>query len=223
MVTGADILDRAATRVGARYVLGARVAKNDPNPADPWDCAELVSWAVYQATGRLVGCTDNAAAPDRADAYTGAWERDSRTNGVLRVPVDVALRTPGAVLLRAPAEGIGGHVALSDGKGGTVEAHSTRLGVIRGKATGRPWDCGVLLPWVAYETGPAPRRTLRLSTPRMTGEDVRVVQGVVGVDQDGVLGPDTARAVVAWQAAHGLVADGVVGPATWAAMSAGAV
>lgn len=219
MIPASRLVDLARLHIGERYVLGARVPLDLATATGPWDCAELVSWAVYQATGRIVGCTDNASAPDRADPYTGAWERDSHVNGLVRLSVEPACRTPGAILLRAPSEGIGGHIALSTGDGGTIEAYSSTRGVIAGTATGRRWDCGVLLPWVAYETGPAPRRMLRLSTPRMTGGDVRVVQGVVGVDQDGILGPDTARAVVAWQAAHGLVADGVVGPATWAAMA----
>lgn len=65
---------------------------------------------------------------------------------------------------------------------------------------------------------PAPR-TLRLATPRMRGEDVRVCQAAVGARPvDGVFGPGTRAAVVDFQRRSGLVADGVVGPRTWAAI-----
>jgi len=57
------------------------------------------------------------------------------------------------------------------------------------------------------------RRTLRLG---MRGEDVAYVQRFVGgTAADGVYGPDTARAVRAYQRMRGIAADGIVGPITW--------
>jgi len=46
----------------------------------------------------------------------------------------------------------------------------------------------------------------------------RMIQTMVGTTPDGDPGPLTARAVMAWQAAHGLDADGKVGPLTLAAI-----
>ena len=53
----------------------------------------------------------------------------------------------------------------------------------------------------------------------------RRLQQLLGVSADGEFGPITLRAVMAYQASHGLVADGIVGPATRAALglSAGPV
>jgi lysozyme family protein len=44
------------------------------------------------------------------------------------------------------------------------------------------------------------------------------VQAKLGVTADGVMGPQTKRAIKRFQRAHGLVVDGVVGPRTLAAL-----
>lgn len=54
-----------------------------------------------------------------------------------------------------------------------------------------------------------PPRTLRLG---MDGDDVAEMQRVVGANDDGLFGPETLRAVKAWQEAHGLEPDGIWGP-----------
>ena len=46
------------------------------------------------------------------------------------------------------------------------------------------------------------------------------VQHRLGIAADGIYGPDTREAIVAFQAAHGLKVDGVLGPQTWAALKA---
>ncbi len=50
------------------------------------------------------------------------------------------------------------------------------------------------------------------------GDDVKIVQRIVGATADGIFGPKTAASVKAWQRSHGLVADGIVGPKTQAKM-----
>ena len=50
------------------------------------------------------------------------------------------------------------------------------------------------------------------------GETVKAVQKALGAKADGVFGPGTEAAVVAWQKSRGLVPDGIVGPATLAKM-----
>jgi peptidoglycan hydrolase-like protein with peptidoglycan-binding domain len=51
------------------------------------------------------------------------------------------------------------------------------------------------------------------------GEDVKVIQRVVGETPDGYFGSRTYAAVRQWQRFNGLVDDGIVGPLTWARMT----
>lgn len=61
-------------------------------------------------------------------------------------------------------------------------------------------------------------RTLRLTSPRMTGPDVKTLQVRLGIGDDGVFGTGTVAAVKAYQSSHGLQPDGVVGPKTWGSL-----
>lgn len=45
------------------------------------------------------------------------------------------------------------------------------------------------------------------------------LQGALGINQDGIFGANTEKAVKAFQAAHNLTADGIVGTRTKAALS----
>ncbi len=58
-------------------------------------------------------------------------------------------------------------------------------------------------------------RLLYLTTPFMEGPDVADLQRHLKIDPDGVYGPDTEKAVEAFQKTHGLTPDGKVGGATW--------
>lgn len=214
----------AALHIGEKYRLGVIAPKSNKNWRGPWDCAEFCSWVVYQVSGRLYGCGTNSGDPALADAYTGFWARDVVSLGQ-RIDLAKAIVTPGAALLRSPAPNLIGHIAFSDGQGGTVEAHSTRRGVILGKAHGRRWDTGILVPWITYtERGnivPVETVTVyRLTTPRMKGEAVKIIQRALrdaGYDPgriDGEFGPKTTAAVYAYQITKGLTPDGEVGPRT---------
>ena len=205
------------------------VPKDNSNWSGPWDCAEFASWCLYQAAGILYGCHNNKANPSSADAYTGYWQRDAKRLGQ-SVSIELAAKTPGAFVLRYPQPGLIGHIAISDGKGGTIEAHSRKTGVIRNQISGRRWDTGVLAPGVDYtqrngviEIAP-PVLVFRLTSPLTTGKKVKEIQSRLKAEGcnpgkvDGVYGPKTAAAVSAFQVAKGLVADGEVGTQTAAAL-----
>lgn len=48
---------------------------------------------------------------------------------------------------------------------------------------------------------------------------ISVIQGALGISQDGKYGNETYAHVVAFQRTHGLTVDGLVGPATWSALT----
>jgi hypothetical protein len=223
--TGENILQIARPHLSEPYFLGALAPKDNSNWKGPWDCAEFASWLVFQAAGFLYGCDNNSGNPARADAFTGFWLDDAQTRGQV-VSVDQAARTPGAFVLRKPQPGAIGHIVVSDGKGGTVEAHSHKDGVIASTLAGRRWDLGILVPGIQYTSGPgvvvpSPQTAIfRLTTPPMTGAKVREIQqrlAAAGFDPgriDGAFGAHTHAAVVAFQLSNGLAGDGEVGPLT---------
>jgi N-acetylmuramoyl-L-alanine amidase len=224
MIKGKDLLNLAEKHIGERYTLGAIAPKSNPGWKGPWDCAEFCSWVVFQLTGTLYGC-HTTSDPALADAYTGFWARDVRNKGI-KIGVEKAILTPGAALLRVPAPNLIGHIAFSDGEGGTIEAHSTKRGVIRAKATGRRWDMGILVQDIAYSENdtplptPRPIHVLRLLDPPIKSDAVKRVQHALkasGFDPgpiDGVYGPKSTAAVYAYQVTKGLTPDGEVGPLT---------
>lgn len=219
-MTGQQIVDLARQHIGEKYSLGALVPKSDKTYDGFWDCAEFTSWLVYQVSERLYGCANNLGDPDSADAYSGFWARDAEKMGK-KISVDEAAKIPGAMVLRIAGKGVIGHIVVSDGYGRTIEAHSSKTGVIVSSLNNRRWDYGILVPWITYTVADAghppiikPGLIYRLKTPMMFGADIKEIQKALGIKADGWYGPKTKNAVREFQRASGLVADGEVGPVT---------
>jgi peptidoglycan hydrolase-like protein with peptidoglycan-binding domain len=185
---------------------------------------------VFQEAGAPYGCEDDQAQPSKADAYTGSWKKDVERIGI-RVSVEQAAATVGGIVLRyPPGPGKMGHIALCDGKGGTVEAKGQRYGVVADTVHGREWDTGVLIPGITYDSAPPIKVTppavgYALNAPNMNTAIVANIQEALharGFDSglvDGEFGFNTQAAVLAFQQAEGLVVDGAVGPETAAALN----
>ncbi|WP_051386864.1 peptidoglycan-binding domain-containing protein [Bradyrhizobium sp. ARR65] len=227
--SGAGLLKRAREHIGEPYA-NVLVPKDNPNWQGPWDCAEFVSWLVYQEAQKLYGCINDTAPPATADAYTGAWKTDLERFG-RRVSVEEAAGTVGGIVLRyPPAAGKMGHIALCDGNGGTVEAKGRRYGVVADTVHGRVWDAGILIPGISYSGAASikvspPAVIYAVNSPNMDKTVVAQIQESLaekGFDPgqvDGEFGPNTQAAVLAFQEAQGLVVDGAVGPETAEALS----
>lgn len=220
MTTGAQIISLAEKHIGEKYVLGVIAPKNQESYTGPWDCAEFMSFIVYQLTQRLYGCANNNGRPDTADAYSGFWPRDAKEIGTL-ISINDGFATPGAALIRTAGNGLIGHSVFSDGKGGTVEAHSSKRGVIRNVVTGRRWDYAILVPWIDYTKNTIPdirdvnqkpvEKIYRFTHPMMNDPFIKKIQAVLKIPADGLYGQQTFNAVKAFQRVNGLVADGEVG------------
>ena len=226
--SGAGLVQRARRHIGERYV-NTQVPKDDPDWHGPWDCAEFISWLVYQEAGILYGCVDNNAPPAKADSYTGAWKSDLERLGK-RVSVEEAAATVGGIVLRyPPGPGKMGHIAVCDGHGGTIEAKGRRYGVVADSVQGRGWHTGILLPGFSYGTSvpikvTPPAVVYEVDAPNMDKAVVTQIQQALaakGFDPgliDGDFGPNTQAAVLQFQEAEGMVVDGAVGPETAAAL-----
>jgi len=222
--TGGDLVSLAKQHVGEAYFFEVMVPKDNANWTGPWNCSEFVSWVLFQSAGILYGCDRDFGDPATAHAFTGYWERDAKSLGQI-ISIDAAARTAGAAVLRIPPPGAIGHIVISDGNGGTIEAHSKNDGVIELSLSNRRWDIGILVPGITYTQGPeltvtVPSVVYRLTTPLMSGPVVLSIQQklkAAGFDPgaiDGEFGPHTEAAVVAFQLSKGITADGEVGEIT---------
>ena len=216
-MTGADILQKARTRLGDSYLFGALTPVGAPDPR-VFDCSKLASWAVYQAAQIIYGADHDAGNPLEVYGGTIYWNRDARSAGSI-VSLEEAAASPGAAVLRLATASLCGHIVLSDGLGGTVEAHSTAAGVIASTLHGRRWDLGILVPGIEYQRQKG-RSRLRLQPNPFTASPIpscaarwcsasRRPLSVTGLWPVGLwwrmgfMDPETEHAVAAFQRSQG--------------------
>ncbi len=132
-----------------------------------------------------------------------------------------------------------GHIGIYTGNRRVIEAGGTNIGVVvsalAAPATNKPWTDWGMLADVDYSSTPSipdvpvpPTcwlgRTFKLTSPYMNGVDVAQLQtalAAVGFPPgpiDGVFGPKTRAAVIAFQQKVNITADGIVGPVTTQAL-----
>jgi cell wall-associated NlpC family hydrolase len=151
-------LDAALAQTGDRYVLGAEADPDDKNPS-VFDCSELTQWAAHQAGVEL---------PD------GTWLQylELKEQGAI-IPVEEAVRTPGALLFSFSTEPTPGggrpshaHVAISLGDGKTIEARGRSYGVGSFEASSERFQYAAVVPGLASGGGlTEPDSVLDLDAP----------------------------------------------------------
>ncbi len=120
-MTASSFVQSALSQAGKRYVLGATASASDPNPP-AFDCSELVQWSAKR---------NGVDLPRTAGQQYATLAAQGNS-----MPVEQALRTPGALLFSfsspptvGGAEPAHAHVAISLGDGRTIEARGHAYGV----------------------------------------------------------------------------------------------
>lgn len=87
-----------------------------------------------------------------------------------------------------------GHVGLYLGNGECIECAPSinKVGITKLSYQGK-WCKHGKLPWVTYSE--PVKRALKLTSPYMRGDDVKELQSLIGVEQDGVYGQGTEKRV----------------------------
>ena len=93
------------------------------------------------------------------------------------------------------------------------------------KQIGSVWDGRkhgrILVGYAKYTLSELP--TLKKTLTMQRGVYVNLLQRLLGITADGIFGAGTDKAVRAYQKYHGLKVDGIVGPNTWRALTRGVI
>lgn len=212
--TGEKILQLAREHLGEMCVPGAAVRKYDAGWKGPWNPAEFASWLIYQVSGKLYGCKNNAVEPAKGLAESVFWFRDAQSIG-RRTSLKRAARTPGSVVLSPPDAADDWGIAISDGKGGMMEANPRIGQVIEGTLLDKEWSIGVQVPWINYTRGEAVGLNLtKKPISWLREKELMVVQrkleqeGFNPGPVDGIARLQTQGALRPFQSSHGLTPDG---------------
>lgn len=181
-----------------------------------FDCVNLIKAILW-------GWTGSPALPNGGSVYCSNNVPDVSANGMLAHLTDVSSNFSNII----PGEAVWmeGHIGVYIGDGRVVECTPSwangvqitaclNIGLVSG-LKGRYWIKHGKIPYIEYEKSTVDVKKLPILKMGSTGEDVKIIQGIVGVAKDGEFGPKTLDAVMKWQVSRGLTADGVVGPVTW--------
>lgn len=235
--TGKALAEWAKTKLGMPYVYGTDGALLTSgyldwlvgrygrgtyvHPSTGYDAYKLIGKEVYDCRGLVNRGMILLGVPGH-DTNAPGWYIQTKRIGAKDV-------LPGDLCFYAGAEGVH-HVGICVGNGDVVQAAYQEAGTILTHNAGS-WDYYGRIPWLDYGTTqpstppPAALPYLWFKSPWMQGDAVRMLQtklkahGCDPGDIDGIFGPMTNRAVLAFQTKNHLAVDGIVGPITWGALN----
>lgn len=170
------------------------------------ECFVKLAEANLQAIQAAAGLSSTSKGPDYTDASGKIW-----VGGTLRAYLAIT-HNKGVGYMRATVKNYG--LNWSAYKWRNPQDPLVGHGYGEDCITGGPfWPEAAPVPPLAH-------RTLQLTVPWMTGEDVKELQRHLKIKDDGSFGPKTEATLKLFQKGHGLLDDGVCGAKTWAALLA---
>ena len=147
-----------------------------------FDCVNLIKAILWGWKDGKMGTYNSNGVPD------------TNANGFIKLCEDVS--TDMANIKPMECIWFDGHVGLYLGDSECVECAPSinKVGITKLSYQGK-WCKHGKLPWINYTD--QPRRKLKLTTPYMRGEDVKVLQALIDETTDGVYGPNTDKKVKA--------------------------
>jgi TIR domain/Cell Wall Hydrolase len=146
-VRGEGVVEVARRVLGQPHAGGGKADLTNANWNGGFHATDLVGWAIYQATGRLIGCRPKRKA-STAICSLRYWDEEEFEYGIRKTSPQAALAVSGAILISLPdGSDQPGDIAISVGdRRRAIDAVDEDAGVRIASATeGRDWDFGVIL------------------------------------------------------------------------------
>ena len=203
--TNQGLVDYAKKQVGIPYVMGTncRILTSsrlqsliNTNPLK-WftkvrieECKKWIGQVTADCHGLIEGYLNDTDQDGVVESGEGTYDT-SADNAYNKATIKGAISTIDKSIIGLCVR-YKGHVGVYIGNDQVVEARGFNYGVCITNLSARPWTHWYEHPDIEYKKA---KRVLKLTSPRMKGEDVKELQRLIGVDDDGVYGPDTDNRV----------------------------